>query len=142
MASQFSTLTVPELKAVAEQFGVEVSDDLKKPQLIERIEADGVTYPMYKQQMVIEAEAEEETILALLDETPLEEEPAKDVEDDEDVSLIKMTRKNGTYEVRGYRFTRDNPFALVSDEDAEFLVETGGFRPASKKEFLEYYAKI
>lgn len=54
--------------------------------------------------------------------------------------LIKMVRANPLYEVRGHKFTQQNPFALVSPEDAEYLLtrETG-FRQATPSELQEYY---
>ena len=51
-----------------------------------------------------------------------------------------MTRRNHSYEVRGYKFTRQHPFVPVTEEDAEWLVEKGGgFRPATNREIKEFY---
>lgn len=54
--------------------------------------------------------------------------------------LIKMVRANPLYEVRGHRFTQENPFALVSPADAEYLLtREDGFRQATPSELQEYY---
>lgn len=58
----------------------------------------------------------------------------------DDVTLIKMTRNNPVYEVRGYRFERSHPFVLVKDEDVDFLIEVeGGFTVAKKSEIEAFY---
>lgn len=55
--------------------------------------------------------------------------------------LLKMTRENFSYEVRGYRFSKDHPFVAVNAEDADWLIENeDGFRPASPKEAREFYS--
>lgn len=138
----FSSLTIPELRGVAEQFAVDIPDKVKsKPAIIKAIEDDGVTYQMYKSMLV--PAAEEEPDLAETNESELDDGPYERQLDDEDpTTVIKMTRKNNSYEVRGYRFTRQHPYAVVSDDDAEYLIEFGGgFRPASKKEILEFYGQ-
>lgn len=57
-----------------------------------------------------------------------------------DVILLKMERENGRYDIRGHRFTRDNPFALVQIDDASYILENiEGFKQASPKEAKEFY---
>ena len=54
--------------------------------------------------------------------------------------LLKMERENGSYEVRGYKFTKQHPYALVKSTDAEYIVENiEGFYYASPKEAAEFY---
>ena len=54
--------------------------------------------------------------------------------------LLKMNRENGTYEVRGYKFTKAHPFALVSSDDAAFITShISGFSYATPAEAQEYY---
>jgi hypothetical protein len=54
--------------------------------------------------------------------------------------LIKMTRPNFSYEIRGYKFTKQHPYVLVEEDDADYLIETdGGFRLASPKELRDFY---
>lgn len=138
--TKFEDLTVNELKAVAEAFAVDLGDKKKKADIIDEIEALGVTFETYKAQLAPDDDEDETLELAALDETPLDAEPEPaPVEDEEELVLLKMTRKNYTYEVRGYRFSQDNPYALVSEEDADYLLDKG-FRIAGPKELREFYA--
>lgn len=142
MSSMFSQLTVPELKKVAEDFAVDLpAGTPSKKTIIEHIENDGVTYQMYKAQLVPAADAEPD--LAEVNESELDDGPyERELDEEEPSTVIKMTRKNNSYEIRGYRFTQQHPYAVVSDDDAEYLIEFGkGFRPASKKEILEFYGQ-
>ncbi len=57
-----------------------------------------------------------------------------------DVILMKMERENPSYEIRGYKFTRDNPFSLVSSTDVDFILShADGFKIASPREAKEFY---
>lgn len=57
-----------------------------------------------------------------------------------DTVLLKMNRDNPRYDVRGYKFTREHPFALVDSTNAEFIVENvEGFVYATPKEAREFY---
>ena len=131
-------LNKDELKAVGDMFGSELKSSMSKAEQLKVLEEDGVTVELYNT-MIQEAEDQEE------DEAELEEKRVQPVEldaDDDDVTVVKMTRKNATYEVRGYRFTRQHPFAVVREDDAEWLVANGGgFRPATKKELAEFYGQ-
>lgn len=125
----FNELNKDELKAVGDMFGSELKSSMSKAEQLKVLEEDGVTVVMYN--TVVMETAED-------DELELEEEhstlPPAPEPDDDDVTVLKMTRKNASYEIRGYRFTRANPFALVRDGDVDTLVEkVGGFRPATKR---------
>lgn len=137
--TKFEDLTVPELRGVAEQFAVDLDGKTKKADIIAEIKDMGVDWEMYKASL--EPEEEEPVELAVLDDTPLEndETPVEEDEDD-DYVVIKMTRVNFTYEARGHRFSRSHPYALVKEEDADYLIEVdGGFRMASPRELKEFY---
>ncbi len=130
----FKNLKQPELKKAAEDFGVELPGGIiSNAKIIELLEADGVTYeqwaklqPKKEEDEAVEVETEEEA------EEPVGEERN---------TLIKMTRANPTFEDRGYRFTRENPYALVTEDDAEWFIETyEGFKIASPKELREFYS--
>lgn len=57
------------------------------------------------------------------------------------VVLLKMERENPRYEVRGHKFTRDNPFALVKESDADYILQNvEGFKVASPREAKEFYS--
>jgi hypothetical protein len=131
----FENLSKTELRKVAEEFGVEIEDGAKKHEMITAIETDGVTWDMYKKAFPdVEEPAEQ---VQQTNEAPVESKPVKA----SDQVLMKMTRKNPTYEIRGHRFTRKHPFALVSSDDANYIVENiDGFRIASPREAEEFYS--
>lgn len=150
--NEFKDLSVVELKAVAESFAVDLNGITKKADIIKEIEENGVTFHMYQQLLAPDVDDSFEPADDLeptpvdpgVTEVPLPNEPADEPEAVEEVVpdevLVKMTRPNFSYQVRGYRFTRDHPFLLVSEEDADYLVEQdGGFRTATPREAREYY---
>jgi len=52
-----------------------------------------------------------------------------------------MTRANGTFVIRGYKFTKDHPFLPVREEDAVYLTENiEGFKIANPREAEEFYS--
>lgn len=129
--------TKDELLAHAEEFGVEVRAHQTKAAIIAAFQQDGVTVELIKgfTAPVVEADEDEE-IVETVEPTPA---PVED--DDESLVLVKMIRKNASYEVRGYRFTREHPYGLVSEDNADYLIEEdGGFRMASPKEAREFYS--
>lgn len=55
--------------------------------------------------------------------------------------LVKMDRQNSYYEVRGKVFTREHPFVLLSEDEAQAIFDTEwGFRVATPREAAEYYS--
>jgi hypothetical protein len=59
----------------------------------------------------------------------------------DDRTLLKMTRNNPVYEVRGYRFTRSMPYVFVKNEDVDFLIEVeGGFSVAKPSEVESFFS--
>lgn len=131
--STFMDLTKKELLDAAEYFGV---DDVKgndsKPAIAAALADAGVTMDQYNKFFGKQDEED-------LEGEPLPEQAGK-VVDPSDAILIKMDRKNPTYELRGYVFRRDHPFNLVTEEDANWILENEtGFRMASPKEAKEFY---
>jgi hypothetical protein len=54
--------------------------------------------------------------------------------------LLKMTRENAVYQTRGYEFTEEHPYALVSAADAQWILENEkGFRQAFPQELADFY---
>lgn len=138
MMSTFNDLNKAELFAVGEQFAVDLEMSMKKDDMIKELEESGIDYESYA--ALLEEAKDEEPELAALDDTPLDE-PEPEVKDDATI-VVKMTRLNPTYEALGYRFSRDHPFMLVTEEEADFLIEKdGGFQMASPREIREYYAQ-
>ncbi len=55
--------------------------------------------------------------------------------------LVKMTRKNPTYETNGHRFTKEHPYVLMSPEEAQEIFDAEeGFVLAGPREVQEYYS--
>lgn len=59
----------------------------------------------------------------------------------EEKYLIKMDRKNPLFEVAGHRFTSEHPYAIVTAEQAQFILTSEvGFRQATPDEAQEFYS--
>lgn len=134
--------TKDELLAYGEQFGVEVRASMTKAAILAEFQQDGVTFELVTG---FKEDTDDERLEAgVQPAAPGELEAtasAAEVEDEDDLILVKMTRKNYTYEIRGYRFNREHPYALVKESDADYLIEVdGGFRLASPKEAREFYS--
>lgn len=139
----FQSLKKDILIQVAEDFGVELEEDATKNEIIAAFAEDGVTWDMYK-----EAYPEVTELPDKEDEETKTADVTEDEDDDESPKfkatqqtvLLKMTRANGTYQVRGYKFTKEHPYLPVDEEDANFILENvDGFKIASPKEAQEYY---
>ena len=129
----FETLKKEDLLKIAEEFGSDVKPSDTKAVIIATLNEDGVTWEQAAalDKQVAEKDAELKAEKASADAQ------AKAVEEQ---MLLKMTRANPTYEVRGYRFTKVHPFAVVAASDAEWIVDNvEGFRYATPREAQEYY---
>lgn len=141
----FNELNKSELVAAAQAFGCdeEGSKESIKADLLE----SGVTFADYLAMFHPDVEA------------PVEPEPVavEDEEGGEDVSeeivtaapelvltqqkyLIKMTRENPYFEFGRYKFTKEKPYAIMTAEDAQRILESeDGFRQAFPSELQEFY---
>jgi hypothetical protein len=128
----FAEMKQPQLKEVAEEFGVDIPKGfVKNEKIIELLEADGVTFDQWQR-----LKGEPEEVETVKEETLVIE----DVTNVETV-LLKMTRANGTFEDRGYLFTAKHPFVAVKEDDAEHFVNNyEGFRVALPSEVKQYYS--
>jgi hypothetical protein len=123
-------MKVAELREVAEEFGVDLDGVTKKADIIAALAEEGVSEEVYAN--FIGAEHEE---LPTAPAVPA----AKKIEGPEVV--VKMERGNGTFEVLGYRFTREHPYVVMSAEDAQEIFDRErGFRQATPREAQEYYS--
>lgn len=142
-----------------ENFGVEVSETATKPQIVAALAEMGVDWEMAKTFDKSAAEVDEEiraeeeatviTTTTMHVETPgspvVQEVPVVVVEKPvaptaPEVALLKMERENQRYDIRGYTFTRENPFVLVNADDADFIIShEDGFKMASPREAKEFY---
>lgn len=137
----FNDLENEELLAVAGFFAVELPENLPKTKaaqhkvLVEVLTEgdDAVSWDDYEnvylpqkpktaEELEAEAAAREEARESATRET-----------------LVKMQGRS-SFTFGGIRITRDHPFALVSEDEAEYLVNKyEGFSYASPKEAAEYY---
>lgn len=130
----FNTLKVSELKKIAEDFGVDLEDNKNKNDIIAALAEEGVTWEVYQKTIVDIEEAVEEVDTAVL--------PKQDLRNGapENTALVRMTRANFRYDIKGYTFTKDHPFVAMPIEDAEeiFKIEEG-FRLATHTEVQDFY---
>ena len=144
----FRDLDVKELRRSAiEDFAVAVSDRDSKDAVLAALTESGVKWADYVAQHPEVAPDKEES--AKVVEEVVEEKPVKEnvrvaeapVMNQGDKFLIKMTRDNPLYEVRGHRFTTEHPYAIMSVEDAQYVLKhEDGFRQAFPDELAEYYS--
>lgn len=134
----FRELTVPELEEVASAFGVDFEPGSNKNSKISELSENGVTIEMWNE-IVAAAEPDEENAPEENDDDARPEPPRVE-KPEEDKVLVKMTRFNNTYHIRGYQFNRQHPFALVTEADADYLCRVdGGFQMATPGEAREFY---
>lgn len=130
----FETLKKEDLLKIAEDYGVETKPTDTKAVIIGALNEYGVKWDDVAKvdKVIAEKDAELKEIAADKEAVVKENQPKQ---------LLKMLRANGTYEIRGYVFKREHPFALVAEDDAEFIVENdpNGFRYATPKEAQEFY---
>jgi hypothetical protein len=128
----FDKMKVDELRAIANDFAVDIEPKDNRNVVISKMIDHGVTWSYYQKSIGAENIAEATT------ETPTFDDPVES--DVEEKVLLKMTRNNGTFEVRGVKFTRANPYAIVRERDADFILEHyEGFSIASPKEVRAFY---
>lgn len=130
----FETLKVAELKAIAEDFAVDVESLKNKADIIAALADEGVTWSVYQQTLKkIEDEAEEAPeVLPKFD--PKADQP-------EDTVLVRMTRPNFRYDIAGFTFTKDHPFVAMHKDKAQWIFDKEeGFRLATPKEVQEFYS--
>jgi hypothetical protein len=130
----FEALKVSELKKIAEDFAVDTESLKNKAEIIAALSEEGVTYGVYEKTIKkIEDEAEMDAIEVLP-----KFDPNKDQE--KDTVLVRMTRANFRYDIMGYTFTKDHPFVVMKENDAQKIFDVEeGFRLATPREAQEFY---
>lgn len=162
----FNQMKRDELFELAtENFAVEVDQSANKARIIAALAENGVTWDMAKvtdknaaayEAKNLEAKKPAEGVITSASTKPVPEDvtlatenlvvettevPVVEVVEAPapSVVLIKMERENPRYDIRGHKFTRENPFALVRDEEADYILAQEGFKVASPREAKEYY---
>jgi uncharacterized protein (DUF2126 family) len=156
----FETLEKDELyRVLVEDFAVNVKPTDSKKVLLAAATEDGVTWEMYKKaypdtEPVVEEVVAQPVVTtgdikgATADEVPvatprIRTRAASEVQaESPDLYLIKMDRENLYFEFRGYKFTKDHPFAVMPAADADRILKNeDGFSIASPSEANEYYGR-
>jgi hypothetical protein len=134
----FESLKINELRAVAENFGVDLESAKSKVAIIGILEEEGVTYDLYERF----AQVEKEDPLDMIEADYVAGDALKVLDaDGQNTVLVKMDRQNGLYQTAGFTFTRDHPFVAMTENQAQFIFDTeSGFRLATPKEIQEYYS--
>jgi len=159
----FEDFNKDELEKIADEFSLDVENPDDEDELRAAVEEVGATevalsFPQWADRLV-EEDDEEEDALVTSDNTPkkgaakktAKKAPAKKTAAKkataprtvvpEDKTLLKMTRNNPIYEVRGYRFTRQMPYVFVDNDDVDFLIEVeGGFTVAKPSEVEKFFS--
>ena len=129
----FETLKLAELKKVAEDFGVDLENVKSKTDVIAALSEEGVTWAVYSKTLKDIGDAEEE--IEVLPRFDVKKKQSKDE------VLVRMTRANHRYDTMGYTFTRNHPFAAMSEDTAqEIFDKEDGFRLATPKEAQDFYS--
>jgi len=128
----FTELKLPELKKIADSFGVDISDIKTKNEVVSRLAEEGITWQMYDK--FTNTEKEEVKVPAI------EQKKRAAKLDKSNSVLVKMERNNHSYQAAGYTFTSQHPFVAMPEEIAQNIFDTQvGFRLATPREAQEFY---
>ena len=140
----FRDLSKAELVAAARAFG---SDDSGSSSVIRAaLEEDGVTWEQYVKAFMVEQPEPEPVTEESLAQFEAEEDEVVTASPDVMLPragkyLIKMERENPYFEFGKYKFTTENPFAIMPAADAQRLLTTEtGFRQAFPDELREAFS--
>jgi len=155
--TSFRDLKKAQLIEAAAYFGTK--DDGGVEELRADLSEAGVTWDMYvkafkldghedlpepadrtfrKVELEDEDEDDEEVVETVNEIVTVEEKPVLAAQEK---YLIKMTRANPYFEFRHYRFTQEKPYAIMSADDAQAILESeSGFRQAFPAELREFYS--
>lgn len=126
----FETLKVSELKQIADDFGVEIDGLKNKTDIIAALSEEGVTWAVYQKTQKDMEEIEDMSV-----EAPVKK-PIKG-----DAVLVKMERKNFSYQAMGFVFTQEHPYVAMDETTAqEIFDKEEGFRLATPKEVQDFYS--
>ena len=126
------SMKLAELKRVAEEFGVDLESSKTKAEVLAALAEEGVTSELINNLKQVEREE--------MPPAPVFSN-AEDFNKDPNSALVKMERKNKSYETFGYTFSQEHPFVAMPMEAAMEIFDTQeGFRLATPREVNEYYS--
>lgn len=116
-------MRLEELQKVATFFDIDITENDTKKEIINKLQEQGRTYSVYKK-FTEEQTAPEDT----------------DVQFGQTI-LLKMARLNPSFEAFGYKFTKTHPYQVMSQEDAQKIMDTyEGFVIATPSEAKSFYS--
>jgi hypothetical protein len=138
----FKTLKKEDLLYAAEFANIDVSDCNTNVEIIAALEEGNFTWASYKKFIDADKRKFGESQEDLTNrETGFDQ--SVNVQFNQMV-LLKMERKNGTFEILGRRFTNKQPFQVMSPDEAQEIIDLadtmgGGFRIATPAEAKSYF---
>ena len=118
-------IDVDQAKWLAKEFGVKTKAK-SATTILEAMIEEGITFEMM-----------EDT----LKRKPVDEEAPTFTKKDP-VVLVRMRRMNPSFQFRSYKFTKDHPFALMTEDDADAIMTLeNGFSRATVQEAEQYYGR-
>jgi len=133
----FADMRLAELRDVCEKFGVEYEPGANKKDLLNLLEVDGVDFATWEKLYSPNPEAISNNKAKADDKTRV----MAATQRFSGQTVLKMTRKNPTFEVNGKFFTRDHPFVAMTEQEAQEIIDlVDGFQVASPREVEEYYS--
>jgi hypothetical protein len=145
----FDKFNKAKLIEAAQMFGVDYEESWGKSAFVAAFLEEGVTYDQYvKLKKIMEDAADKDHVdeesESFEEESSSSEDKSEgfsDVPAVKDKVLVKMERENPHYIINGMVFTKDNPFALATEEQYEEIVKREkGFRLATQEEAKAFYA--
>jgi hypothetical protein len=146
--TSFKNLNKEELLAAAEFFGTETEGNVTVLKM--DLEENGVTWESYAKAFLepkVEDVVAEDAVGEAVSELENIDEPEYNIVTAQpnivmpEKYLVRMTRKNPYFEFKRYKFTADNPYAIMDPEDAKDLLEgEEGFRQAFPSELSDFYS--
>lgn len=146
--TKFEDFDTKELLEIAvEGFALDVKPDDNKKTLLAAFAEANLSWEDYRR---IKPDAAPADVVAPVAAKPVQEE-INELSQDQIITasnpvhnagakyLVVMERENPLFEIKGYRFTKDNPYALVTAEAAEVILREPGFRQAFPSELKEFY---
>lgn len=128
---KLDSLKVSELKKVAEEYGVDISEAKNKVDILAALAEEGVTDELLNNLANVEKEELPK---------PPKFEGAEEIGTG-DMTLVKMERMNRSYQTHGYEFSKEHPFVSMPMKVAMKILDgEQGFRLATPSEVKEFYS--
>jgi hypothetical protein len=125
MNDMIENIDINDVRWLVSEFGLDLKSRSKDELLEKMIGEEGITIEMMEDALKRREQGSSE-------------EPTFTKKDP--VVLVKMQRFNPTFMFRGYKFTKDHPFVLMNEVDANaIMMMESGFARATVQEAEAYY---